>query len=564
MQTDPAGPSTDSIRVDSVLATATQLTVEAEIECTAPRAEATQVLVGSWPLADTMNGFVTYDAGQTDGLETAGYFGGIFDGRYAYFAPQCNSTGRHGQALRYDTLGPFTAAASWNGYDASATGGLATRGYYGALFDGRYIYYVPRTDGQTHHSRILRLDSCGPFDNPDSWTAHDAGVAVSYQGGAFDGRYLYLAPGYRQDHGSSGLVLRYDTAAAFGQPDACSFFDAAIVGPDCVCYDGAVFDGRHVYFAPLERGVALRHDAAADFADPFSWQAHDMRLVGGLTAGTCVGAVFDGRFIYYVPYAHSVVVRFDTATDFDDPSGWQSYDAAGTSGLPCRGYDGAAFDGRYIYFIPFWNGDANGGGFHAQLLRYDTCQDFTTASAWQAADGSSLAPPNPGGFNGGLFDGRFLYMIPWRCDAVGSEIAAHGHVLRYDTAATAASFSLKYSDCGHNGGLGGALPGPVFTVNTGTGPVSAQAHCPPPAGRHVLTGTYDGRRARLLLDGQVIGERDGGGTLVAPAVALTVGSLAGGAAAFTGSILRVRLAATAISAGTLADGDAPVAWQAFV
>lgn len=552
---DPAvvGERQPEIVIEPGAGKAPAITVEALVECPDLRAEAMQVLVGRWAFAPDLTAFATYDAGGTGGLETAGYFGAVFDGRHVLFAPQCNSGGRHGLALRYDTARVFAEPASWQARDAGCTAGLATRGYYGAIADGRFVYYVPRTDGASHHSRVLRLDTAGDFAAEESWTAHDAGPPVSYQGGAFDGQFAYFAPGYHQETGPSGLVMRYDARRPFRAADSYAFFNAAAaLGQDCACYDGAVFDGRHVYFAPLERGLVLRCNTRQDFTAPDSWQCHDLRRVGDLEGGMCVGAIFDGRYVYFVPYAHSTVVRYDTEGEFEEDASWSAFDAAGTSGLTCRGYDGAAFDGRHVYFIPFFEGGEATRGFHAHLLRYDTRADFADPGSWQAADGSALAPPNPGGFNGGAFDGRFLYMAPWRRNAATADISAHGQVLRYDTAGPGSSFVLKIMDCGHNGGLCGAVPGPAFTVNTTEGPLTVRANAVPGPGRHHLAGTYDGSALRLYLDGALCAEQEGRGTLSPSSLPLTIGSFEGGTARLQGSVISVRVSVGARPASDIA------------
>lgn len=519
------------------------LTVEAWGYCEESRAEALQVLVAQWPLQPLMSGFDTYDAGETDGLDTRGFFGAVFDGRYVYFAPQHDSRERHGKVLRYDTHGAFTDPGNWAAHDASKTDGMDARGYYGAVFDGCYVYFVPRTDGMRFHTRILRYDTQGAFRDEASWSAYDVGHAISYQGGAFDGRFIYFAPGSEQEAGDSGKVLRYDTRGEFAAPDSYVLYDAGRTsGLDARCYDGAVFDGRHVYFAPLaEGGVALRCDVKGTFTAASTWEAFDARAEG---LGTCVGAVFDGRYVYYVPYAHSRIVRFDTEGDFAEESRWQMRDAGRTSGLRTVGYDGGAFDGRYVYFIPFWEGDESSQGYHARLLRYDTQGDFADPASWQAAD----AAPNPGGFNGGAFDGRYLYCAPWRLGSgADGDILTHGQVLRYDTAAATAAFALKYMDCGHNGGLGAALPGPSFAVNTRTGVVSARANRNPGPGWHHLAGTYDGAEIRLYVDGVLAGRNQGKGPVNSSDADIAIGRFAEGGGKFSGVVEGARIADTVCS-----------------
>ena len=463
------------------------LTVESWIHAGESRAEQMQVIASQWPLAAALERFATYDAGATDGLETRGFFGAMCDGRYVYFSPQCNTAGRHGTALRYDTHGGFDDPGSWSAYDAGRTLGLDTTGYYGVACTGRYVYYVPRHNSAGKlHSVMLRYDAGnGDFRHPAAWSAFDLGVARSSQGCAFDGRYVYYVPGYDGDGGGgSGLVIRYDTTAPFAEAGSYETWDAGDTGGvACSCYDGAVFAGRHVY---------------------------------------------------YVPYGdNTAVVRYDTESPFDAGASWESRDVAGTCGLDCRGFDGALFDGRYVYFIPFYNGGADESGFHCELLRYDTSKGFDDGEAWSAADGSLLAPPNPGGFNGGAFDGRFLYFAPWRKDGEPGDptgdgtIFPHGQVLRYDTAGDGARFLLKYMDCGHNGGLGASVPGPVFTVNTKTGPVSARANGNPGPGWHHVAGVYDGGEARLYIDGRLAGAAKGRGDLAASGAGVQVGELDG-------------------------------------
>ncbi|MEW6752031.1 MAG: LamG domain-containing protein [Candidatus Latescibacterota bacterium] len=523
------------------------LTVEAWGHTPESRAEAMQVLVAQWEFRPHVGGFATHDAGQTDGLMTRGFFGGVFDGRHVYFAPQHDGVQRHGKVLRLDTHHRFTDPAAWAARDAQGTGGLDTRGYYGAAFDGRFVYFVPRTDGTRYHTRLLRLDARGDFHDAASWAAHDVGHAISYQSAAFDGRYLYLAPGYEQHRGETGKVLRYDTQGGLDDPARYVLYDAGgTAGLAARCYDGAVFDGRHVYFAPLKPGgVALRCDVRADFAAPGTWEACDASARG---LGPCVGAVFDGRFVYYVPYAHSTVVRFDTLGPLTDPVAWTARDVERTSGLRTVGYDGAVFDGRYVYFIPFWEGEDTSRGFHCRLLRYDTQGDFADPASWEAADGA----PNPGGFNGGAFDGRFLYCAPWRLGSTpDGGIVSHGQVLRCDTAGPQAAFALKYMDCGHNGGLGAALPGPTFTVNTAEGPASARAHRNPGSGWHHVAGTYDGGEVRLYVDGALAGCSPGRGPLNRSGRPVAVGSFPGGSSAFAGTIRGLRLTDRARPAAAL-------------
>ncbi|GAI90985.1 unnamed protein product, partial [marine sediment metagenome] len=81
----------------------------------------------------------TCDVGNTGGLNTCGFDGGFFDGRYVHFVPFVSPGNEgvlhrnkkyifHSNFLRYDTLKPFDAPESWVARDASQTGGLETIG----------------------------------------------------------------------------------------------------------------------------------------------------------------------------------------------------------------------------------------------------------------------------------------------------------------------------------------------------------------------------------------------------------------------------------------------------
>ena len=247
------------------------------------------------------------------------------------------------------------------------------------------------------------------------------------------------------------------------------------------------------------------------------------------------------------------MVRCDTCGYFQDAGSWERYDVAGTSSLNTSGYDGAAFNGRYLYFILFRYGEQRFEKPHACLLRYDTEKGFADPAGWDAVDaGAHTSPPNPGGFNGGTFDGRFIYFAPWR---LGSDenggIVSHGQVLRYDTTDADASFLLKYAECGHNGGLCAALPGPTFSVNTANGVLNVRANQGLAAGWHHLAGSYDGERLRLYVDGKAIDEAAGEGAIRVGEADIGIGCIAQGGAQFKGRIGEVRISAVARSGAWL-------------
>ena len=312
------------------------------------------------------------------------------------------------------------------------------------------MIFPPRRDPERFHSRVLRYDTTRAFRDPASWTAHDVGAAHSSQSAAFDGRYVYFNPGQRAEPRAggpvvsvrsprvtgmsadqalvpSGTVLRYDTRREFKDRASWESHDASGTdGHDTRDFDGSVFDGRYVYFAPLTHGAVLRYDTTGSFGDRASWAAYD-GVKRGL--GRTVGAIFDGRYVYLVPYGGCpIVLRHDTSGDFRDDGSWEAYRLRDTPGLEVLGYDGALFDGRFVYFIPYWD---EGTVVHGVVLRYDTLGPFGEPRSWGCIDAGETDGLVTTGFNGGATDGRFLYFAPWMDGTTFTgRIGGSGRVLR--------------------------------------------------------------------------------------------------------------------------------------
>ena len=62
----------------------------------------------------------------------------------------------------------------------------------------------------------------------------------------------------------SGKVLRMDTQADFKDPATYRVFDTKGLSEGAVCFDGGAFDGRYIYFVPLTNGVVVQCDTKGD------------------------------------------------------------------------------------------------------------------------------------------------------------------------------------------------------------------------------------------------------------------------------------------------------------
>ena len=289
-----------------------------------------------------------YDPGnQGVGVDPDGYGGCTYAGGYVYFAPLYNGTEHHGEVLRYDISLPFEAASSWTTFDPGASGvGNDPDGYKSGAFDGRFIYFSPWLNGTDYHGEILRYDTLGVFGDTASWSTFDPGpggvsgsALAGFHGAVFDQPYLYFVP-HRLAGGAHGEVLRYDTRIGFSTASSWQTFDYGNTGkcsedPNCDDPDGysdGVIANNFLYLAPLENGTefhgeVMRYDLSETFASSSSWSTFDPGLVGvGSVSDSYSGAVFDGRYVYFVPFGdgasdyHGEVLRLDTLCAADIPT----------------------------------------------------------------------------------------------------------------------------------------------------------------------------------------------------------------------------------------------------
>lgn len=362
---------------------------------------------------------------SSNGLGTSarGFAGGAFDGKYVYFAPNENASGPSGAVMRYDISKNMGSVASWELYDPSANGlGANAKGFHGAVFDGNYVYFVPNINASGAHNNVLRYDVKKPFNSASSWELFNPKSAAStkkgYAGAIYDGRYVYFVPSGKPDAGGASAS---PSASSVTTGSSCGngICDSNETGAAVDCIPGAQSQVCQALFCPQDcfqaqvpsvpttasvlagqvtgkpmgssnmHGDVLRYDTRAPFASASSWTTFDPSANGvGSNARGYNGAAFDGTYIYFAPYInssgpHGEVLRYNTKQSFATPSSWTTFNVS-TGGVDpdAKGYIGAAFDGQFVYFSPYYNGKA----FHGKVLRYNTKGTYSDKLSWTVYD----------------------------------------------------------------------------------------------------------------------------------------------------------------------------------
>ncbi len=315
---------------------------------------------------------------------------------------------------------------NWNKYDVSGQYSAAKGFAGGAVFDGRYLYFVPNSNTAGVNDGVaVRYDTQGGFGASGSWQTFDiatiSSAAKGFIGGAYDGRYVYFVP--YSNGAQDGTVVRYDTQdpGGFGANSAWLTFDTTTVDATAKGFVTAAFDGRYLYFGPHYNGaydgVAMRYDTQASFTAKASWEIFDISTANAGAKGF-LGTAFDGRYIYYAPYYngtawHGLMPRFDTQASggFKDPMSWSFFNIAGVNGN-ANGFYSITFDGKYIYVGQYVNNvtvaTVPRGGY---VARYDTTKSFTATSSWEVFNAQGVNG-SAQGITGAGFDGRYVYFSP--------------------------------------------------------------------------------------------------------------------------------------------------------
>jgi hypothetical protein len=359
--------------------------------------------------------------------KTSGFAGGVFDGRYVYFASNARSI------LRFDSTAPFASETSWviastttasipasnsgfvklaqyiyeaplyagylvGRYDTTepfVDGGTAAFGsheppsagnvlFQGGCTDGKLVYFVPFQyyDGVNNGyvGSLLTYDPNGAgFFSDSSWTVTNLTTfnpsAYGYSECVFDGQYIYFG------NNRTGYAARYDTTKPLSMASSWVFFQVNQINPNLYGFNGLVYTGRYVvsvphYLGPSYASLAVAFDTTAKFGETASWTPYNLQMTdGGASAVGYAGGQFDGRYVYIAPNQSGLVFRWDSTRAFDDPLAWENFDINAVHSGASH-FFGTAFDGQYVYF------STNGGSAMARFHARDTSAQVTSPGSF--------------------------------------------------------------------------------------------------------------------------------------------------------------------------------------
>lgn len=355
------------------------------------------------------------------------YVYNAFDGRYVYYIRYQDSTAAV-SLIRYDSSLPYNETASWTSV-ALSTFDSSWVGYSCMVFDGRYMYMIPWevTFGSVvNTSTILRYDTTQSFTATASWTGYALSSVNTLWNGftsaVFDGKYLYMVT---YSNGSSiyrGLVVRYDTTLPLNETASWTSYAVSSHGTNCVGFVSTVFDGRYVYAISFTNGSyktgnLIRYDTTQAYDATASWSVTNLTGFDGKWKGF-YNLVFDSQYVYMIPFlyddyvnsANVTFVRYDTSKPFSDSASYESFDVS-TVNAGYGGYFAAVYDGRYLYGIPYFNSPV---AYSGNVVRYDTTKPFTKSTSWGGFDlAASTSNATYKGFRSGCFDGKYIYLVPY-------------------------------------------------------------------------------------------------------------------------------------------------------
>ena len=258
----------------------------------------------SWEVVDISNFSISAYGPKYYGWK--GFVGNVTDGRYVYFVPYGTNPGQHGLTARFDTQGSFTSEGSWQFFSLSNIGEL--RGYHLGCYDGsRYVYYSPFCKSYSnYHGQVVRYDTTGSFTASSSWETVDLesfnAWAEGFYGCVKGGSYIYFVGN------TSGVIARYNTTLTFSDSASWEFINSnthPIASGYHYGYSDITYDGSYyVYLAPdfntadsAIHGWLARHDVTSSLDS--GWEYVDLTTKNAYLKGHH-GIVYKNSSIFLI------------------------------------------------------------------------------------------------------------------------------------------------------------------------------------------------------------------------------------------------------------------------
>ncbi len=213
------------------------------------------------------------------------------------------------------------------------------------------------------------------------------------------------------------------------QHPAIQFLDLTVADGRLKGFSGCFSVDGDIIFAPLMNGAGVSHGLVARLTLDKPESIVFINLCDWFKdAAGFVGMVGDGRYVYFVPYFnkihHGILVRYDTMGDFSDRASWDSVDLQTLVHAEAKGFVSGSFDGRYLYLAPY---QSDWTLHHGNILRYDTQAPFDDAESWSSFDAATLNA-DARGFHSSVSTSDHTWFVPYVIENRGY----HGHLVRFD------------------------------------------------------------------------------------------------------------------------------------
>src|SRR5580658_708150 len=361
-------------------------------------------------------------------FDDVGYQSGVvLNGKMIYNANEVWQGGNSSWMGAVSAAVPMPVFMSYNTTQQLGGFGIASNWTY---FDSSTLSWYSKGTPQTANTG----NQCIAPEN----NTYCLNIAGAYMGhSAYVGNIYYPTPDF---HNAYMVFLSYDSSKPINDPSAYQTF----VPPGYYLstmgqqygWCSSVTDGRFVYYTPLgnpvtgNSGNIFRYDTTQPFSNlttggqTSAWQNFDMQTTstnpGGISpnAAGFQSSAYDGyRYIYFIPFQQTLIVRYDTwnggsgpdPTGFSVAANYTPFDPTqlGTSGYPAvagqgstanlAGFTGAqvvwdaANQNEYLYLVPWGTYPNNAVNPTLQSTAARVRIGAMTGSNWSAVDITSTA-----------------------------------------------------------------------------------------------------------------------------------------------------------------------------